>query len=96
MVKGGHGRVNPPKTKQQENNEDEIDNEDIDLRFCLTKDKIYRITETKSVTDFYEEQRHNWIAHVIRRTNDHPCKMLTFHTTLNKRLGRKVPSILES
>ncbi len=90
MVKGGFRRVNPPNQKELE------EDENVDWRFCLTNNDIYKITGTTSVTEFFEEQRNNWIGHVIRCPNDHPCKMLTFHNTKNKRCGRKVPSILEN
>ena len=40
MVKGGHRRVNPPK-KTQQGNEDDIGEECIDWRCCLTNDEIY-------------------------------------------------------
>ena len=83
------------KRKQEHCNDNDEDTTEIDWSYKITNEKVYEITNTVNITTYYEKQQKQWIAHVIRRENDHPCKMLTFHTNKIKRRGRKVPSILE-
>lgn len=48
-----------------------------------------------SLEDFQQQQHFKWIAHITTTENKDLIKMLSFHTILNKRLGRKLPSISE-
>lgn len=56
--------------------------------YRITNKKLYQIIET-SLEDCQQQQQLKWIAHVTQWEN----KMLIFHTTSNKRLRRKPPSI---
>ena len=69
--------------------------EEIDWGFVITNKRLFQITNTPSIEEFYELQQRNWVAHVIRRENSNPCKQLMFHAIKNKKLGKKVKSILE-
>ena len=89
MVFAGFKRKNPPSSSTD-------DNADIDWGFILTNKELHSITNTSSITDFYMNQQMNWCSHVIRRENNHPCKMLAFHVTKNKRKGRLTPSIIDN
>ena len=60
-----------------------------------TNESLLRITGTCDISCFHQLQQQNWIAHVIRRENDNPCKRLTFYDIHRKKLGRKSPSILD-
>lgn len=46
-----------------------------------------------SLEDFQQQQK--WVARVIERKDD-IIKLLIFYTTLNRRLGRKLPIVLEN
>ena len=83
------------KRKQEHCNYNDENTTEIDWSYKITNEKLYEITNTVNITTYYEKQQKQWIAHVIRRENNHPCKMLTFHTNRIKRRGRKVPSMIE-
>ena len=89
MISNGFKRRNPPSNEEN-------DTENLDWGLIITNDSLHTITGTKTISHFYKEQQVNWISHVIRRKNNHPCKMLTFHITKNIRRGRLTPSILEN
>lgn len=58
----------------------------VDWRY--SQKELYQIAETISLEDFQQQQHQKWITHVTGRENNDKIKMLTFHTTLYKRLGR--------
>ena len=69
--------------------------EEVDWRFVITNIRLYEITKSKTISEYYKQQQINWVSHVIRRENDNVSKILTFHNTKRTRQGRKVASILE-
>ena len=99
MIRNGHARVNPPpsgNTSSDSNSDNEsIEELEVDWRYILNNDTIYGITGTKTIQEYYENQQHNFIAHTVRRENNYPCKILTFHSMHRKKRGRKSMSILE-
>ena len=99
MIWNGHKRVNPPSRTTGSDSSDEdtssSDLEDYDWRYVVTNETLYRVSNTKSIKQFYEQQQMKWIAHVIRRENDNICKILTFHQTKRVKRGRKLLSVLE-
>ena len=98
MVRNGFQRVNPPSMSKIGNHEDEADDnveEDVDWRFVISNTILYKITSTKPLHEYVEQQQHNWISHVIRKENHEPTKILTLHTTQSRRRGRKSPSVLD-
>ena len=92
MIWNGHARVNPPQ--ENHDSSDETD-DDIDWSYVITNEKLYQITNSSSISEFVEKRRIHWISHVIRRENSDVCKILTFHSTKRKEIGRKCQSILE-
>lgn len=54
-----------------------------------------QVRKTKLLEHFQQQQQEKWLAHVTRTEINDITNMLTFRTTLNKRQGRKCPSILE-
>lgn len=54
---------------------------------------FYQITKTTSLEDFSRQQQLKWIS--ITRSENGGINMMTFHTNLNKRIGRKLSSITE-
>ena len=91
MVWNGHTRVNPPARDPSETETEE----DIDWRFVITNDRLYELTNSTTIQEFYQQQQIRWISHVIRRENDNVSKILTFHCTKRTKIGRKSLSILE-
>ena len=97
MIFYGHSRVNPPAPDRSSSlsSEDSSEETDYDWRYLITNQKLHEITKTKSITQYYQQQQQNWVAHLIRRNNDNVGKILTFHNVIRKKRGRKSPSILE-
>ena len=60
------------KRKQEHcnNYNDEVTAE-IDGLYKIMNGKLYEITNTVNITTYYEKQQKPWIAHAIRRENDH-------------------------
>ena len=75
----------------------EVSSEDepYDYSYIINNERLHQITKTVSITEYYEKQQSDWMAHVIRRDNLNLCKILTFHSTVPRRLGRRTPSILQ-
>ena len=100
MVWNGFSRVNAPSTSfstqsstsEESTNENEIE---YDWRYIITNRKLEQLTRTKPISSYYRLQQQNWVAHVIRRENNNPCKMLTFYNINRKKRGRRSPSILD-
>ena len=61
----------------------------------MTNHRFHEIARTKSISEYYQQQQLNWVAHLIRRDNNNVGKILTFHTVARTKRGRKSPSILE-
>ena len=95
MIFRGNERVNPPPQSTESASDDEVSDEEYDWSYVINNDQLHEITKTEDVSKFYRLQQQNWIAHVVRRGNDNPCKRLTFYDIARKKLGRKSPSILE-
>lgn len=57
--------------------------------------ELYQITKPTSLEDFQEQQQLKWTEHVTIMKNNDIIKKLTFHSTLSKRFGSKLLSILE-
>lgn len=59
--------------------------------------ECFRCKETDNLTIAITDSstQRKWIANVDTRENDDIMKMLTFHSTLNKNLGRKLPLVVE-
>ena len=102
MIWNGFKRVNPPSQQQNQDNTDgnsEDDGneteEEIDWSYIINNDRLYELTNSKDISTYYKLQQMNWISHIIRRENDNISKILTFHSTKRKRLGRSTTSILE-
>ena len=103
MIWNGHLRINPPRRTSENSSdgssissdEDHLDSEDYDWAYIVNNEDLYRITKTKSIEHFYEQQQIKWIAHIIRRENSNICKIMTFHKTKRTKRGRKQLSILE-
>ena len=96
MVWNGHARVNPPTRNPSNNSSDESEEEEnIDWSYIIPNEKLYQITGTSTITNFYKQRQINQMAHLIRRENNNVCKILTFHTAKRTKLGRKNLSILE-
>lgn len=66
-----------------------------DWQHRIINKEFHQITKTTSFEDFQKRQQLKWIAHITQRENNDIIKMLTFHTTSNKILGRKLPTTLE-
>lgn len=90
MVRNGHKQRNAPQNDGDCTNEDELD-----WSYNISNSKLYQITNASNITTFYQRQQRNWIAHIVRRNNSHPCKKLTFHTTKRKQRGRPTASIMD-
>lgn len=67
----------------------------VDWCCTITNRDLYQITEGTPLEVFQQQQKLKWITLVTRRVNNYIMKMLTFHITSNKRLGRKPSSLLE-
>lgn len=55
--------------------------------------ELYQIAKNH-LEDFQHQQQLEWIADATKGENNDVMYMLTFYITLNKRLGRKLQSIL--
>ena len=97
MIYNGHKRVNPPRiTSGPQSSSDESEEEsDVDYRYVIDNVRLFQITKTETIKDFYEQQQQNFISHIIRRNNNSTTKKLMFHNVRNTKRGRKSPSILE-
>ena len=100
MLYNGHTRVNPPtasdnNSQNSSDEEDPSETEQYDYRYVINNERLHQITNTESITNFFEKQQMYWISHVIRRNNLNLCKILTFHSVKPKRLGRRTKSILQ-
>ena len=97
MVWNGHARINPPPRDALEDDtlEETYEDDSIDWRYTITNQKLYQLTRTGTIQEFYRAQQNNWVSHLIRRNNNNICKILTFNTTTRTKQGRKIPSILE-
>ena len=91
MVINGYGRVNPPSSDTDDSDEEN----EVDWRFIINNERLHQITKTESITQFYQQQQVNWMAHLIRRENDNVGKILTFHQVQRTKRGRISPSILD-
>ena len=96
LVYNGHKRVNPPSdpSSDQSDSEQEIE-EEVDWRYVINNERLYEITQSDSIQEYYENQQRNWISHIIRRPNNNICKALTFHKTKRLKLGRRPLSIFD-
>ena len=102
MIYNGHKRVNPPANQPSDSSasstsgSESSDDDDTDWSYIITNKKLFEITSTESIKQFYEKQQLNFVAHIIRRENDNIAKKLMFHNVVRTKRGRKSPSILES
>ena len=100
MVWSGHARVNPPPRRTSSSvgisSGTSSDEEEVDWRYKTTNAELYRITNTTTISEFYANQQHQWISHIIRRPNTNLCKKLTFHSVPRTKRGRKTPTVLEN
>ena len=95
MVWNGHARVNPPPREPIEDSNDEMDEDEIDWSYVISNERLYELTDTCTINEFFGQRQINWISHVIRRPNNNVCKILTFHSTKRKKQGRKILTVLE-
>ena len=105
MICNGFQRVNPPNStsmltdnnaeESESNGEVEDEENDVDWRYIINNERLYRMTHTTPITEFYQQQQANWIAHCIRRDNCDPCKILTFYSVKNKLRGRPHQSVIQ-
>ena len=93
MIWNGHSRINPPSS--DDDLEDTLDDDSIDWRYKINNQELYRITKTGTIEEFYRNQQNNWMSHIIRRSNNNICKILTFDTVTRTKRGWKIPTILE-
>ena len=98
MIRNGHRRVNPPRrtsgSTSDTSSEDSSDEIEYDWSYVINNQRLHSITETSSITEYYEDQQAKWMSHVIRRDNSNLCKILTFYSIESKRRGRRTDSIL--
>ena len=99
MLYNGHTRVNPPPVigndSDTSDEEEPVEEEQYDYRYVLNNEEIHNITNTKPITEYYQQQQADWISHIIRRDNQNLCKILTFHSIESRRIGRRTKSILQ-
>ena len=100
MVWNGHTRVSPPPRDSsladtESCSSDDYTEYDVSWSYVVTNNRLYELTRSTTIKEFYEQQQINWISHVIRRENDNVSKILTFHCTKRTKIGRKSLSILE-
>ena len=95
MVWNGHARVNPPSQDTNDTSIEEAEDDDIDWSYIINNERLYELTRVCTIKEFFSQRQINWISHIIRRPNNNVCKILTFHATKRKKIGRKVLSIIE-
>ena len=99
MLYNGHTRVNPPPVigndSDTSDEEEPVEEEQYDYRYVLNNEEIHNITNTKPITEYYQQQQADWISHIIRRDNQNLCKILTFHSIESRRIGRRTKLILQ-
>ena len=100
MLYNGHSRINPPPRASDnsisDNSEEENDiEEEHDWSYVINNERLHQITNTQTITEFYENHQSKWIAHVVRRDNLNLCTIVTFHSIQPNGLGRRTESILE-
>lgn len=68
----------------------------IDWRYIITNKNLYQIANFASLEYFQQQQQQKFHSYsfVLLKFKE-IIKLLTFQTTTNKRLGRKLPSLLE-
>ena len=89
IILNGHKRVNAANT------DNSIPPEDIDWRYKISNAKLYEITKTSSLEEYYHLQQQKWVSHITRRENNEMIKILTFYNIPRNKQGRPIPSILE-
>ena len=98
MIVNGFQRVCPPNHDDSSDDlfsDEEIEENYIDWRYLISNEDLYKITDCQPLEDYVHQQQSNWIGHVIRKENEDPTKILTFHSTPCKKRGRKVQSVLD-
>ena len=61
LVYNGHKRVNPPSdpSSDQSDFDQEIEEEEVDWRYVINNERLYEITQSNSIQEYYENQQRN-------------------------------------
>ena len=72
MIKGGQQRLPAEKYLRKNGTEGEF------TRYKLSNEKIWKIAQCTTISQFIKNQQTNWIGHCIRSKDTNMIKMLTF------------------
>lgn len=98
LLRNGFQRRKPPKKKKKkkkglddldDDDEEDEDDESVDFSYVVSNSKLFELTKTTNLSDFFKKQQKSWVAHIIRQPNYEVTKQLLFEATKNRKRGRK-------